>query len=145
MSKLEELIAAHPKLFRGSEPAVPSYVPEGWYEIVDQLCCDIEALVAPEPERIEVRQIKEKFGGLRFYFAWDRDADLFLDLHGDGGIRTLVTEAHGPQVMTGIRALVTAASERSEQTCQRCGAPGTLTTRGGWVSTLCERHAAERA
>jgi putative NIF3 family GTP cyclohydrolase 1 type 2 len=31
------LIAAHPLLFRGEEPAVSSFLPVGWHPLVDKL------------------------------------------------------------------------------------------------------------
>ncbi len=144
MDKLKDLIPEHTRLFRGSPPTVFSHVPAGWYDLVDQLCTDIEAAVGPEPERLQVKQIKEKFGALRFYFSLDGYEDAFIDIHGNGGIRTLVRQANGPRVMEQIRALVSAASERSTTTCQECGAPGVRAPRGGWVTTLCERHATEQ-
>jgi len=44
---------------------------DGWFEIIWRLCADLEPLVAEfEQEtgsQFEVLQVKEKFGGLRFY------------------------------------------------------------------------------
>lgn len=57
-------------------------------------------------------QIKEKFGGLRFYY---------------GG---------GDQCISGM---VRMAEAMSEVTCEDCGAPGTLGGRG-WIRTLCDTH-----
>ena len=37
------LVAAHPRMFRGQQPAVSSHVPEGWYPLVDKLCGGIGA------------------------------------------------------------------------------------------------------
>ncbi len=144
MDKLEDLIAAHPKLFRGLPPAVPGHIPPGWHALVDELCSAIELLMAPEPERIEVTEIKEKFGSLRFYCSVEGAADMFIDLHTEEGLKTLVQKADGPAVMENVRTLVMEAYRRSVRTCQECGAPGLRAVRGGWVSTLCERHVTER-
>ncbi len=144
MDKLEDLIAAHPKTFRGSPPVVPSDLPPGWYSLVDKLCSDIEALLGREPERFKVTQVKEKYGGLRFYFSFEGAEDHFVDFHSSEGIETFVQEADGPSVMSQLRMLVGAASEQSTSICQDCGAPGTLANRRGWVSTLCERHVAKK-
>lgn len=143
MDKLSALVTAHPELFRGKPPAVASELPGGWFDIVDGLCRDIEDLLGPAPGRIEIQQIKEKFGGLRFYFSLDGFEDMFADLQTDHGIRMLIAKADGPPLMDRIRELVAAASSRSTTTCEACGAQGTRAARGGWVSTLCPQHADE--
>ncbi len=60
-----------------------------------------------------VWQIKEKFGGLRFYAPFDNDAQ---------------------------SELVSAAEEICSKTCEVCGELGHL-RRGGWIQTLCDAHA----
>lgn len=143
MDKLSELVLTHPRLFRGKPPVVASDLPDGWFPIVDALCRGIEALLESEPERLEVSQIKEKFGGLRFYFSLEGAEDMFLDIQTDRGIRTIVGHGDGPPIMEQIRSLVDAASLRSTTTCQDCGAPGVRAARGGWIATLCAVHAEE--
>lgn len=67
----------------------------------------------PEPvEQVVAIQVKEKFGGLRFYYM--------------GGDEY-------------IRALENMAESMSYRTCKVCGAPGTR-TKGGWIRVLCEEH-----
>ncbi len=61
-------------------------------------------------------QVKEKFGGLRFYV--------------DGGSNEL-------------QAQIELAEAMSYRTCETCGAPGRPRS-GGWVRTLCDTHAAAR-
>lgn len=61
-------------------------------------------------------QVKEKFGGLRFYV---------------GG----ATEKH--------YRYIDFAEMLSHRTCEECGAPG-ITYTMGWYQTLCEKHADER-
>lgn len=68
----------------------------------------------PEPvEQVIATQIKEKFGGLRFYY---NGGDSFI-----GGV-------------------VAMAEEMSYRTCEECGAPGKEST-SGWIRTLCDEHA----
>lgn len=62
--------------------------------------------------QVVARQVKEKFGDLRFYY--------------DGG----------DEYVSGI---VTMACTFSSTTCERCGKPGEK-TRGGWIRVLCEDH-----
>lgn len=59
-----------------------------------------------------VDQIKEKFGGLRFYYSG-----------GDGY----------------VDGLVTMAEQWAEQTCEICGERGEL-RKLGWMRTLCDEH-----
>ena len=143
MNKISELVAAHPRLFRDTPPVVASDLPSGWFDLVDALCSEIEALLGQEPERFAVKQIKEKFGGLRFYYSLEGAEDMFIDIHTDRGIRTIVDKGDGPPPMDQVRSLVEAASLRSTTTCQDCGAPGVRATRGGCVGTLCALHAEE--
>jgi hypothetical protein len=67
----------------------------------------------PEPvEQVIAIQVKEKFGGLRFYYS--------------GGDDT-------------IRGIVYMAEEMSYVTCEECGSPGKAND-GPWIRTLCEEH-----
>lgn len=79
----------------------------GWYPILARL---EERLRQLDPD-YRVHQIKEKFGGLRFYWAGDYDA-------GD--------------------AAVDEAEAEAARTCELCGNPGHLRTRGGWLRTVCD-------
>lgn len=78
----------------------------GWSKILDKLY-DIK------PRSVHVLQVKEKWGGLRFYI---------------GGASREFHDA------------IEAAEKESYLTCERCGNPGKL--RGGlsWKLTLCEKH-----
>jgi hypothetical protein len=63
---------------------------------------------------VEVHQVKEKFGGLRFY-----------------------VEGNCPEK---LRELITAMESLSYHVCEVCGAPGKERP-GGWIKTLCDKHA----
>lgn len=134
---LHHLVAAHPLLFRGRFPSAMSVLPSGWYDIVDRLCSDIETVLESKGGFwIEVVQIKEKFGGLRFYYVLEPLEDLHPDLQS------------GPSdpdaVAARIRALVRAAQAASDTACEACGALAELRNVRGWWSTLCEAHLAVR-
>ncbi len=102
---------------------------DGWFDIIDTLCKNIQHHLTYHrarnhmtneefEERIQVRavQVKEKFGGLRFYVSG-----------GDDYVRGLISMAEG----------------FSFKTCEDCGHPGTQRT-GGWIRTLCDGcHAAK--
>jgi len=109
-----------PKMF--AEPYGGFCCGEGWWPILTNLCANIQhhlnwknktADVVPQ---VTVAQIKEKFGGLRFYY--------------DGGDDT-------------IRGMVTMAESWAGNTCETCGKPGQQRA-GGWIKTLCDEHEAER-
>jgi len=94
----------------------------GWWPIIATLSANIqhyldwknkEKEVVPQ---VKVRQVKEKFGGLRFYY--------------DGG----------DEYISGMETMAEAWASYS---CEECGAPGTRRS-GGWIRTLCDTHEAER-
>lgn len=69
MNMLQELLNAHPAIFKGREPRTYSCLPLGWFPLVDKLCRNIEqTLSVEELDDFECLQIKEKLGRLRFYF-----------------------------------------------------------------------------
>jgi hypothetical protein len=87
---------------------------DGWFDIVWRLCEDLEPLVAQfEQEtgsQFEVLQVKEKFGGLRFYVNC-RKVDAF-------------------------RRRIGIAADESFRTCEVCGQPGKL-REDARIKTLC--------
>jgi hypothetical protein len=89
---------------------------DGWLGIVWRLCEQLEPAVnrleKETGRKFEVFQVKEKFGGLRFYCDSSTDE---------------------------IDALIRAAEEESTRTCDVCGRQGTA--RGGsWIRTRCDEH-----
>jgi hypothetical protein len=94
---------------------------DGWFDLLWRLCVDLEPLVA-EFERtmghqFEVTQVKEKFGGLRFYVNCRKNV--------------------------ATRERIDAAIQESFHTCEVCGQPGEL-RKGNWIKTLCNEHASTR-
>jgi len=93
----------------------------GWFNIVDSLCKEIVRHIdwkhrdTPEDERPYpvVQQVKEKFGGLRFYYYGGDDI---------------------------IAGMVSFAEAMSQQICEKCGNKGTTNWKRSWVKTLCEEH-----
>ena len=95
---------------------------EGWWPILEKLCSNIQHHIdwknkqSEVVSQVTVAQIKEKFGGLRFYY--------------DGGDDE-------------IRGMVRMAEAWADASCEECGAPGKRRD-GGWIKTLCDHHATER-
>ena len=99
-------------------------VDKGWWPIIESLCANIQSHTDwwnknhekhPIVEQVVVEQIKEKFGGLRFYY--------------EGGDEK-------------IQGMVRMAEAWAEHACETCGAPGTSGGQG-WIKTLCPTHRAE--
>lgn len=103
-------------------PRIISGVGRGWWPLVTEVH---EKLLALDPD-YTVDQVKEKFGGLRFYFT--------ASARGHAGA---------------MEAVVDDAEARSLTMCEWCGKPSPgprrkAGTEWGWVLTLCEDHQRER-
>ena len=104
--------------YYGSEPMeITEFasVGRGWYSLIEELT---EKLVKMAEEAgiedFRVVDVKEKFGGLRYY----------------------VTEATEE-----MWQLIHEAEEKSFEICEECGAKGELMIRGHWYGTRCPRCA----
>jgi ribosomal protein L37AE/L43A len=79
-------------------------VGQGWAGLINEL---YDAM----PSDTEVVQVKEKFGGLRFYVGFSTNE--FMDL-------------------------IDKCEERSYHICERCGKKGVLRENRRWILTLCD-------
>lgn len=130
------LSAKYPKIFPvvvdASPPMWGFECGDGWWDIIDTLAgciqheVDVQTagwrrrrdrgeLTADDPEteeelQVVAAQVKEKFGGLRFY-----------------------THGASPR----INGMISVIESLSHRTCEDCGVPGTQKS-GGWIRTLCE-------
>lgn len=87
---------------------------DGWYDLIHKLCSDIMVL-DPGPN-FKVTQVKEKFGGLRFYVS-GADEDKWLVI--------------GP--------LIRDAENDSYKICEHCGTREEVTVnKRGYIQTLCD-------
>ncbi|MDN5793322.1 MAG: hypothetical protein L0H22_09735 [Brevibacterium aurantiacum] len=87
---------------------------DGWGPLIADLEAKLKAL-SPD---YSISQVKEKFGGLRYYAsAGDVDAETSKQFYD----------------------LIREAEAKSDEICECCGQPGRLTRRGGrgWYKTLC--------
>jgi hypothetical protein len=93
----------------------------GWYALVARLARRLEVQIDRLPRRSQRQvfcvQVKEKFGGLRFYMS---------------------------ATTTAMRDAIDRATDESFHICEDCGRPGKPRRRRGWVSTLCQAHAKAR-
>ena len=115
--KMEEQF---PKMF--AEQYGGFAVGAGWWPILEALCANIQQHLDWKNREVEVvpqvvvEQVKEKFGGLRFYY--------------EGGDEQIYGMVRMAEVWAGMA-------------CEDCGEPGKRRG-GGWVRTLCDKHEAER-
>lgn len=93
----------------GTIEEVKECVGPGWGSLIEKLCNDLFALGWSG----RLVQVKEKFGGLRFY---DDDVGLGNEMC----------------------KLIDEAEALSYKTCEQCGEPGVL-RRVGWWKTLCDK------
>lgn len=85
---------------------------DGWIPLLTNLHY---AIIEHDPN-YTIYQVKEKFGGLRFYYALSN-----------------------PTVAEDVRQIVNHYEDLSTQTCEKTGLPGQLMKRNGWYKTLNEK------
>lgn len=86
---------------------------DGWYILLNDFCRSTQAYVdSGLAHQVKATQVKEKFGGLAFYY-----------LGGDEHIRFLTARTQ----------------QLSLRTCEVCGDSGTL-IKGDWWKVRCDKH-----
>lgn len=89
---------------------------KGWYWLIDMLCGSIQSHIDAkrypprEIPQLEAIQVKEKFGGLRFYY--------------NGGDEE-------------ISGMIEMAENMSYHICESCGSTKNIKQTEGWIYTLC--------
>lgn len=132
----KEMHDAFPLMFSGKYGGFA--VSPGWWHIIKSLCSNIQhhidqrkrtreillnsniynVTIKDEIPQVVVEQIKEKLGGLRFYYVGGDDY---------------------------ISGMVALAESWALHTCEECGLPGEQRggyNGGGWPRTLCDDHEA---
>lgn len=122
----EQLIAKYPKIFQDYEgnPGMVNWygVPNGWLPVIDKLCGAMQNYIdnttrytkegPKKPEQVTCVQMKEKFGGLRFY-----------------------TNGHDDV----IEGMISMAEYLCNNTCDECGSEEDLGITSGWISVKCRK------
>lgn len=108
-----------PNLYKNK--LIPGDYEEGWNNLITELSVQLEQEILQLPEeerdRYYATQIKEKFGGLRFYMS------------------------KKTQIM---KDLVQKAEEKSITICEECGEAGSLQRDGCWWRTVCNKHSNQK-
>ncbi len=100
----------------------------GWYPLLVELDEQLRALL---PNYV-IHQVKEKFGGLRYY--WEPGEEV-RDPNNPGGEAAIAERERRIEL---AQKLVDSAEKRAGVTCELCGAAGQLhRTRAGRHKTLC--------
>ena len=120
LNKIYDLVKRHSNLFGKSSYDI-SILP-GWIPLVDTLL-DVIQNELKETEHLQIVQIRESNGSLRFSFG----------TKGVSEERAII-----------FHRLVGITEHKSEKVCSLCGAPGKI--EGDlWVSTKCEQHRGKRS
>jgi len=132
----------------------------GWFDIIK----DTSEKIQIELDKIspdaycQFTQMKEKFGGLRWYTTTPEKRSIYRTIVRWWNYKVLVSynkllgkyvlkyklyKLRLPYPRNPIEKLIDEAEELSYKTCEECGKPG-ITYTTGWHLTLCEEHAKER-
>lgn len=105
---LEEVIKKHPKILHRVYPEHG----EGWAWLINQLCNQLQHDIEHNKQpQIEASQVKEKFGGLRFYTLGSSDMQ---------------------------DAQISLVESMSYHVCEECGSTKDIGHTAPWIRTLCK-------
>ena len=109
----EELIKNYPKIFSNIERFIGIECGDGWFGIIDNLCQELQKLSDSDGNgQVFASQVKEKFGGLRFYAdGTNAEQDENIDV----------------------------AENLSNITCETCGSMENVFQTNGWIKTTCDK------
>ena len=114
----KKLLEDFPEMFKHREDLQASLMAfgfecgDGWFDLVYELCKQIkDCYKGVIPEEFYVTQVKEKFGGLRFYISGAPMA---------------------------VHDMIDQAEKKSFAICEHCGQPGKYRDDLPWILTLCD-------
>ena len=93
----------------------------GWLNLIDKLCSEI--IKIDKNNDIQVQQIKEKYGTLRFYISYVDGMD--------------------EKIFDKICKIILKFENKSAKICEVCGYKGNLKIKNTNYKTLCNKHAKE--
>jgi len=116
----KQLFEKYPRIFRQKDLSMRETCmcwgiacDDGWYWLIDHLCSQLQwDTDRNNYPQVEAIQVKEKFGGLRFY----------------------VNGANDSQYGT-----IEFAEFLSVDICEKCGSVDEVTQTKGWIKSLCKR------
>lgn len=112
MKTKEQFYNKWPKLF--TDVKCGFYLPNGWSTLVWDMCVSLDLELDGDFSKLSCVQVKEKFGGLRFY-------------------------THDQTNNDKVNEIINAACNLSCETCQNCGTVEGVECKGPrWLTTQCE-------
>lgn len=120
---------------------------DGWYQLIHDLCGEIAAAYSragKEPDII-VKQVKQKFAKLRFYYSFEGASDgLVIDFLGSGTLYFAPEQDGLPDEVKALRSeikkIVRKYQEKSGTVCELCGGEGSLRKLPrNYYKTLCDK------
>lgn len=121
------ILARYPLLFTGRN--IGLYAGLGWWPALEDCFGEITGILNGYQGLVfNAAQIKEKFGGLRFYYDLQR---------ADG---STITDELLKEARLKINEAIGTAERVAGQACETCGQPGKRRD-GSWIRTLCDEHA----
>jgi hypothetical protein len=118
----------------------------GWYQLLYDLCQAITDRYAQDgiPVDIVLKQIKEKFASLRFYYSFEDTpcALQAIDFLGGSSLRFEPYNENDDDIKKKLRhdisQIVRAFEDKSKTICENCGKEGTIRMDMPWKRTLCD-------
>lgn len=118
-ARLNALPTLYPRLFPNGPLPWGFEHGDGWSPLISMLCARLDAILQTCPGAcLNVLQVKEKFGTLRFYYELSGASD---------------------EVADAIDEAVELATAASASLCERCGCKGVTVQKNskGWFSNVC--------
>jgi len=116
MGLLTKYREQYPQLF---ETCFEVWLPQGWVPVIEKQLPVLEAIRVRTGLPVQIAQIKEKFGGLRFYME-SLDNSIYVEVHD----------------------IIDEMEKETEKTCETCGSKEKVSLDakpGSWVRTKCEK------
>ena len=113
----EEVLNKHPDILKSTGRVG---VGDGWLPVIDKYCTQLDTLAKETGIQVIAQQVKEKFGGLRFYYLME------------------TPDKCDENWVTAADRFVKQMEEECDRTCENCGKPGSTKGSVGWITCLCE-------
>lgn len=115
----DKLFKKYPKIFRDRNKSPRDTcmcwgieTGDGWYWLIDMLCKQLQFDIDENNQpQILASQVKEKYGGLRFYTVGSTEKQ---------------------------EAQISLAETMSYHICEKCGSTKNVSQTKGWITSLCE-------
>jgi hypothetical protein len=113
----------------------------GWLPLAVLLCEEIDAVLGADKREFRWTQIKEKFGGARFYYTMASPSAVEVEVGTEQHpLKVTVDRNPTDPVVRAIASLVAKATTAASTACQVCGAAAERRSYTGYLVTLCNNH-----